>query len=958
MTSRVSRALALFDAYVGMSPTQRRRALADLQREDPGVHDTLASLLASDDALHGVAGQQHLLDSPPEALLARHASDDDRPDPRIGTRKGPWRIERMIGAGGMGTVYEARRDDGQYQQRVALKCIRLELSSERVLEGFRREREILAGLDHPNIATLFDGGVDEDGAPWFAMRYVDGAPIDEWCDQRKLPLRARVALLVHACDALAYAHRHMVLHQDIKPSNLLVTEDGQLQLLDFGLAASLSAGEHMPRIAISEGYTAPEAVSGAPPSTTMDVWSMGIVMYRLLCGSLPATSRLLLACDADARPVSPMSRLASQADDDANAQRRGLQDAHSLGRQLAGDLDAIAARCIAASPDERYPSVAALRDDLERWLHSRPVAARDGGAGYRLSRFLSRHRLAAGLTITAALALTLGGGIAAWHAQRAAQEAESSAALSRIFEQTLGTATLSGLGDAPFSSSTLLQDTEQRVRALSLQEHPRVLALGLSSLARSHAVAGHYEHATRLAEEAASLLGNDPTSRAAAHAAMSNLLGRPSEALEIARAALPHADNASRIRLMAEISHAHWNLAEYDDASQALDAALDLAKGERDTASQAELLTLRGYRQMRHFRFPEADADLARAMAMATPGFPLVANEARRVAAQSLQQQERFDESGPLIEESLATARRILGEDHPATARAWSSLAQHQCFGGQHEDCAESIARAEAIVLAQQGDQHPDYADVLRVRSYASSFGRQSFEEGIRLLREAERITSASYPPTHESIERIRMMMSRRLIITPQATPEQRRHNFDEGLSTLETLVADPRRAGLPAQPIFRSTLAEAYLLRNGPGDMARAQRMLAENIDVLRAFHPGYSGHFNHALLSSLIAFRQGQLDRAEARLAELMPTLEAHQDSSNNRYELRNSLLMRAEIAQARGDTAQVRLWLQRSLSHVEDRFGADHPAINLVRERIKTFEATGKIPPRIDPSSLQAR
>lgn len=262
MSSQASRALALFDTYIGMSPGQRRRALADLRREDPGVHDALASLLASDDALHGVAGLQHVLDSPPEALLARHAGDDDHPDPRIGTRKGPWRIERMIGAGGMGTVYEAWRDDGQYRQRVALKCIRLELASERVLEGFRREREILAGLDHPNIATLFDGGVDEDGAPWFAMRYIQGAPIDEWCDQRELPLGARVTLLIRACDALAYAHGRMVLHQDIKPSNLLIAEDGQLQLLDFGLAASLSAGEHMPRIAISEGYTAPEAVSG------------------------------------------------------------------------------------------------------------------------------------------------------------------------------------------------------------------------------------------------------------------------------------------------------------------------------------------------------------------------------------------------------------------------------------------------------------------------------------------------------------------------------------------------------------------------------------------------------------------------------------------------------------------------------------------------------------------------
>ncbi len=959
MSDAFSRAMGLFDEVVTLPPERRTHAVAELMRTDPEAYAALVSLLASDDALHA-PGEQPLLDSPPEAILAEHGwVERASKDPRIGSRLGPWRIAGVVGIGGMGTVYEAWRDDGEYTQRVALKCIRPELSSKRLVDSFRREREILAGLDHPEIATLFDGGVDDEGSPWFAMRYVEGAPIDEWCNQRQQTLRQRVSLLVHACDALAYAHLHLVLHLDIKPSNLFVTQEGQLQLLDFGLAAPLVATEHDPRIAASEGYTAPEAFSGAPPSVAMDVWSMGMVMYRLLCGTLPRTPRLLsvLRGDADPSVMETPSRLALNMDD-AVARDHGFGHARLLSRQLAGDLDAIASRCIARAPEQRYASVSDLRDDLVRWLESRPVQARRGGIGYRLSRFVRRNRLATALSLAACLAITLGVGFALWHAQRAVKEAESSAALSLVFEQTVGSATLSGLGDTPMSSEAMLEQTERRVRSLSLQDHPRVLARGLSMLARSHAVMGDYVRALALADEAAALHGNDVAARTATQATRASLLnlqGSPAEAMHVARAALAAApasiEASDRLQLMAELARSHWDLNEPDRAHGLLGEALALAQTTGDTVSEAELLTLRGRWHLQQFRFEETEVELQSAIRLAATEAPLVANEARQIAALSLQMQERVDESWSLVKLALANTRATVGEDHPLTGSAWLSMASVQCARGELDACAASIDRGETIVLAQLGDRHPQYATVLRMRSLLAVMGLRPREEGIALLRRANAILSTHYPGSQDGVRRNRMMLARRLVVNPQASYQQRQREMAEAIALLEPMLADPGRAFLPAQPVHRTTLADAYLFRNAPGDLARARQVLADNEPTLQLFPPGFSGRFYNAMLSAVVTAKEGEPGRADAMLAALAPEVRKHQGTINNRFVLREILVLRAALAQHRGDDAQAREFLARARRHVETSFAPSNSAIPMLQKQIDTFEHGGRIVSRLD-------
>lgn len=934
MGEGLSRALSLFDRYVAMPDRQRGDALDALARTDPDAHAALLALLASDRALNGQAGDAPcLLDSPPQALLAAHAPAWPADvDPRLGTRLGAWRIDAVIGEGGMGTVYAAHRDDGQYRQRVALKCIRAELTAPRLAENFRKERDLLAGLDHPNIATLFDGGVDGAGQPWFAMRLVEGMPIDAWCDARRASLHRRVALLVDACDAVAYAHQHMVLHLDLKPSNLLVTPDGHVQLVDFGLAASLASLEQAPRVAVSQGYTAPEAMAGARPAVAMDVWSLGMVAYRLLCGALPPMPGLLLATfPPGAEPVpAPMSELALHAGD-ARAQARGIARAGTLARRLAGDLDAIAARCIARDPAQRYASVAALRDDLLQWSSSRPVAARRGGLAYRVSRFVRRHRVVAGLAVAACLGLSATAGIAAWHAQRAAAEARSSAAMSRVFEQTLGVATLSGLGREPFSSSALLEDTERRVRALSLQDHPRVLARGLSMLARNYATVGNYAHATALAREAAALQGDDPASIAATRATLASLLnlqGQHRDALRVAQVALdgnmPFPDPLPRVQLMVEAARSHWHLGDPRAAQRAFEDALALAERTGHRQAQAELLTLRGHWRLRGFHFASADDDLRRAVALALPDAALVADDARLVAAQSLLEQERADDARVLLEHVLGEYRARLGEAHPLTGNAWAALANAQCHASLLRECEASLAHAERIVRDRQGTSHPDYANVLRIRSTLSTFLGEPAARNLALLRRSEAIYAATYPASHENVQRARRLLARRLLLAASGlSAAERTRNRDEAIALFEGIFRDAE-PGMPLHPQIPMSLANALAQRAGPGDHARALRLVEANRATTGRFPEGSYLRFLNEYMSARLHVMRGDLDRADRLLEALLSALARHQNTSNNRIIRGSALVLRARIAQDQGDRKRARAWLVRARDHAVAAMG----------------------------------
>jgi len=339
---------------------------------------------------------------------------------------GNWRLDRIIGRGGMGAVYLAERADGQFEQRAALKTLPFGLDSELAGMRFVTERQILASLEHSNIARLLDGGVADDGTPYFVMEYVEGLPIDIYCDRHRLNLEARLRLFIDVIAAVAHAHSQLVVHRDLKPSNVLVTDDGCVKLLDFGVAKLLadnpSGGQTRElSVAITPDYAAPEQLVGGRISTATDVYALGLLLFKLLVGNNPRgstqnNSLAQLQQAATEAPPRPSDFVGDQAQPDelADIARHRNSTLAALKKNLRGDLDNILNKAAAVDADDRYASVRELSDDLQRFLNDEPVLAQPPTMAYRVGKFVRRHRggvLGAALTLLALLSATA---ITAW----------------------------------------------------------------------------------------------------------------------------------------------------------------------------------------------------------------------------------------------------------------------------------------------------------------------------------------------------------------------------------------------------------------------------------------------------------------------------------------------------------------------------------------------------------------
>jgi serine/threonine-protein kinase len=402
---RWARLEGLLDAALTLPPGERASFLA---RQTGGDEHLLRDVQR---LLDQAQTRDDLLDRPAATLVQGTVPTGLAP----GTVIGAYRVLEPIGRGGMGEVYRAERADGQFDQQVALKLIRREAVDQ--IERFHDERRLLAQLDHPGIARLFDGGVADDGRPYMVMEWVEGQPITIWCRDHQTDLRQRLDVFQQVCEAVAYAHRNLLVHRDLKPGNVLVNAEGRAKLLDFGVAKLLTVADlaQQTQAPVTPAYAAPEQLSHAPVTTAADVYALGLLLFELLTGERPfhrPQMSLPVLIERQLREAAP-----------APSAVAAKQSASPIpARQLRGDLDAIVAKTLRKEPEHRYETVAALQADLQRHLHEEPVAARRGARGYVLGRFLLRYRWAvAGVT---ALILTLAAGLTGtyWQANRAQRE--------------------------------------------------------------------------------------------------------------------------------------------------------------------------------------------------------------------------------------------------------------------------------------------------------------------------------------------------------------------------------------------------------------------------------------------------------------------------------------------------------------------------------------------------------
>ena len=389
---------------------------------DPAIDDPEEKRLL-EELINAAGVEQPGLDEPlfqHEALaigLSARLAEQDELEP--GAKVGAYRVVKRIGRGGMAVVYLADREKGGFEQRVALKVLSGSHCDSTAIQLFQRERELLAQLEHPGIARLIDGGVTERWRPWLAMEYVEGTPIHEHAASNRLSVDERIELFLQACDALDYAHRQLVLHRDIKPANILVDAAGKVRLVDFGLGRSLApdqaAGDE-PTITLGRltpGYASPEQARGEAVTVASEVYQLGLVLYRLLCGKLPyraeGLSAFELAQSIHQASIAPPSSFWKGGRHEDLQREQFSEPPHRLARELRGDLDNIVLAALARDPSRRYRSVEALAADLQRHELTLPVQARAATRRYRLERFVRRHTV--GVSAGAALAVVLVGSV-------------------------------------------------------------------------------------------------------------------------------------------------------------------------------------------------------------------------------------------------------------------------------------------------------------------------------------------------------------------------------------------------------------------------------------------------------------------------------------------------------------------------------------------------------------------
>ena len=686
-----------------------------------------------------------LASSPVATLVGRVASE--WPGAGEGQIIGAWRISARIAEGGMGTVFRAVRHDHDYGQVAALKVIRAGLETPDAVRRFARERQALAALEHANIARLIDGGTTADGRPFVVMEFVDGQPLDTYCDTARLTIAQRVALFLEVCLAVSYAHRHLVVHRDLKPENILVRADGQVKLVDFGIAKLLDQDDgaltvHGTRM-MTPSYASPEQIAGHRVTTASDIYSLGVVLYELLCGRRPHTppgsterdiESVLRGDEARAASTvvqAPASTGTAPLPDghpsETIASRRGTS-ANGLRRLLSGDLDAILSKALRHEPHQRYASADALAEDLRRHGEGLTVAARRGTTRYRVGTFVRRHTM--GVAAGALLVLSLVGGLGAtwWQSTIAARERDRARLEADKATEVVG-----------FLTSML--------RSANPAEQGRdVKVVTLLDAAKA-----------RLDKD----LSNEPEVQAAVRAAMGTTylgLGLFEEAEPLLRHALEDRRASSAVSPadlwqtqndLALLLHSKGDLAAADPLQT---GALELARRTfpPDHPSLAVAYTNLGSLRQKQGRYEEAERlqraalDIRRATGQGSSELATSLNN----LAVTLGTQGRYADARPLHEEAVAVSRRLHGRNHPDVASTLVALAFVTGMAGDPGG-ADALYR-EAIDIRRMvlGETHPEYAWALYL--HASNLREQGkLDEAIVEIRRVLALRGRTLPDAH-----------------------------------------------------------------------------------------------------------------------------------------------------------------------------------------------------------------
>ncbi len=763
-------------------------------------------------------------------ITLAHEADQATSPPEgseAGRSFGSYRILNEVGHGGMGAVYLAVRDDDEFKKRVAIKLLRRGMATDDLVRRFRNERQILASIDHPNIARLLDGGTTEEGLPYFLMEYVEGEPIDRYCDGHGLSVGERLELFRTVCAAVHFAHQNLVVHRDLKPGNILVTADGVVKLLDFGIAKLLRPELYSDRAGatrleerlLTPDYASPEQARGETVTTASDVYSLGVLLYELLTGHLPyrlsglslhEVSRVIGEVDPR-KPSTVIGEVEERTQADGTTTkvtpelvsrtREGRPD--KLQRRLAGDLDAIVMKAMRKEPQRRYGSAEQLSDDIRRHLDGLPVSARKGTFSYNAGKFVRRHRIGVAMAAAAIVSLIAFSAVLAVQSarlararDRAQREAAKAQAVSTFLQETLASAN-------PY---------EGQGRKVTVVE---VLKAASDKLGRSFA--------------------DQPE----IGAALRHTMGNTYAGLGLLDEAEPWLRQALQMR-QGILGRGHPDVAaSMDDLAKVL-----MDKGENQAAERLAREAL----AMRRTLLGNQSVEVA---------------ESLNNLGRTLQEQGRDEAAEAQFRQSLAIRRKLLGEESAEVAESLNNLASVLDDRGDLEGAGRMHRESLAIRLRVLGDRHPSVGASRNNLAYVLHM-KGDLDAAERLYRESLTADRASLGDAHPHVA---------TTLNNLGTLLQARGDLDGAEALLRESLAIRRKALGEEHPDVAQSLNNLGMLLDEKGDHESAESLhreaLAMNRKLLGDEHPDVAID----LLNLARAIQaQGEFEKAEPLYLEAL--------------------------------------------------------------------------------------